>query len=131
MFSLSDPSVKEKGQQGRFSPGTLRRREENHPGEAVKSRGQEKENWCGRSEKNSPKVNMTGEKIPLFSVRFAPSLPPLSVTLSHCLPLTEIRASGANHGLTASHFSCPVYFPLCPFGSRTRPQEKEETCRMN
>lgn len=37
VFFLSDPSVKEKGQQGRFSPVALRRSEEILPGEEAET----------------------------------------------------------------------------------------------
>ena len=56
------------------------------------------------------------KKNPFLFIRFALSLLLLFLHSSHCLPLTGNRASGANHGLTASHFSCPVSFHLCPFG---------------
>lgn len=56
------------------------------------------------------------KKIPFLFIRFALSLLLLFLHSSHCLPLTKNRASGANHGLTASLFPSLVSFPLCPFG---------------
>ena len=42
MNDFTFPPVKAGEDRRNFSPGTSRRREENHPGEAVKSRGKKK-----------------------------------------------------------------------------------------
>ena len=90
---------------------------------------------AGEREKISQekRQNLSGEikNNPFLFIRFALSLLLLFLHSSHCLPLTENMASGANHGLTAALFSSQVAFLLCQFGSRSQPQEKEKDCLMN